>query len=237
MGAPLSRKGTMDMESVNRYLDHAVLKPEMTQEEVVAAIQLGIDYKVKTVCVKPCDIALAVEMCKGTETEVSCVLGFPHGHNTREIKKLEAEQYCKLGAQEIDMVANYGYIKSGLWDAVQAEIEDVVEVAHKANVLVKVIVESSMLDLEQVAKAAEVCVNAGADFIKTSTGFYGGGAARDVVEVMLANGNIKVKPSGGIRDNATARMYIEMGAARLGVGYTSTAVICDGGENTQTEGY
>ena len=102
----------------NRYIDHAVLKPEMTQEEVRNAIQLGIDYKVKTVCVRPCDIELAVKMCSGTITGVSCVLAFPHGTVPSEIKRLEAEAYIQKGVDEIDMVVNYGYIRSKLWDEV-----------------------------------------------------------------------------------------------------------------------
>lgn len=225
------------MEFINRYLDHAVLKPEMTQQEIEQAIRLGIAYEVKTVCVKPCDIEMAVSLCRGTKTAVSCVLGFPHGHSTAETKRQEAEQYCKLGVAEIDMVANYGYIKSGLWEKVRAEIENVVRVAHQEDVLVKVIVESGVLTLDEVRKATEICVEAGADFIKTSTGFYGGGATSEVVEVMLENKKIKVKPSGGIRDRTTAEMYLKMGCQRLGVNFTSTPIICDNGKPSDSNGY
>jgi len=222
----------MSKMEVCRYLDHAVLRPDLTRAEAIQAIRDGIAYRVKTVCVRPCDIALAVEMCKGTETEVSCVLAFPHGHAITEIKVAEAKLYCALGVNEIDMVANYGWIKSGMWDEVLKDIRAVVEEAHQHQVPVKVIVESSMLTLDEVKKATEICIEAGADFIKTSTGFNGGGAAEDVVKVMLENaaGKIKVKPSGGIRTRETAEKYIAMGCHRLGNNYTATPVLCGEGE-------
>jgi len=227
--------------SVNRYLDHAVLVPQMTQEEAIAVIQSGIDYQVKTVCVRPCDIDLAVRMCKGTQTEVACVLGFPHGTHCTESKRAEALLYCTKGVAEIDMVANYGWIRSGLWDEVRADIKAVVEVAHAHNVLVKVIFETSQLTLEQIGKATEICIEAGADFVKTSTGFNGEGANEEVVACMIktAKGRIKVKPSGGIRDAVKAMFFVNMGADRLGVNGTSTPALCEGqpGVAGAQEGY
>ena len=221
-------------QPINRYLDHAVLVPQMTSEEAVASIQSGIDYQVKTVCVRPCDIELAVKMCQNTQTGVSCVLGFPHGTHCSESKAAEALLYCKMGVAEIDMVANYGWIRSGLWDAVRTDIKVVVEVAHAHKVLVKVIFETSQLTLEQIGKATEICIEAGADFVKTSTGFNGEGASVEAVECMLktAGGRIKVKPSGGIRDAERAMMFVNMGAERLGVNGTSTPAICGGQSNT-----
>jgi len=220
-------------QPINRYLDHAVLAPQMTREEAVAVIQLGIDHQVKTVCVRPCDIDLAVKMCRGTQTEVCCGLGFPHGTSCTELKSAEALVYCTKGVAEIDMVANYGWIRSGLWDEVRSDIKAVVDVTHAHNVLVKVIFETSQLTLDQVSKATEICIEAGADFIKTSTGFYGEGANEEVVACMVktAKGRIKVKPSGGIRDAARALMFVKMGADRLGVNGTSTPAICKGQAN------
>lgn len=228
----------MNQLEICRYLDHAVLRPDLSREEAIEAIKMGIEYRVKTVCVRPCDIALAVDLCQGTETEVSCVLAFPHGHAITEIKALEAKAYCDLGVNEIDMVANYGFIKSGMWDNVLDDIKAVVEVAHQSDIAVKVIVESSMLTLDEVAKATEICIEAGADFIKTSTGFNGGGATEEVIKVMLehADGKIKVKPSGGIRNKETAEKYIAMGCHRLGNNYSSTPAICDGKESVTDGG-
>ena len=225
------------MNPISRYLDHAVLRPEMTREEAADAIRLGIDYEVKTVCVRPCDIDLAVSMCAGTKTEVCTVLSFPHGTGCPEGKTAEAEVYCKKGVREIDMVANYGLIRSGLWEEVEADIAAVVKVAHANNVLVKVIFETSQLTLDEIARVTEICVEAGADFVKTSTGFNGAGATEEGVAVMIktAAGRIKVKPSGGIRDAARAKMFVAMGADRLGVGYNSTQAICEG--DATGEGY
>lgn len=218
----------MAVQDINRYLDHAILKPEMTRQEVIDAIQLGIDYKVRTVCVRPCDIELAVAMCKGTETEVSCTLAFPHGCTMSAVKAEEARHYVAAGIHEIDMVANYGFIRSGLWDEVTADIRAVVEVSKPAGVPVKVIFETAWLTLGEIKRTVQYAIDAGADFVKTSTGFNGEGATVEQVQAMLdaAQGRIKVKPSGGIRDRARAELFIAMGAQRLGNGYTSTAAIC-----------
>lgn len=220
----------MKKYEINRYIDHAVLKPEMTREEVRNAIQLGIDYKVRTVCVRPCDIDLAVEMCKGTETGVSCVLAFPHGTVPPEIKRAEAELYVTKGVDEIDMVANYGYIRSGLWEEVENDIRAVSEITRSNRVILKVILETSQLTEEEIAKATECAINAGADFVKTSTGFYGEGATVKAVQAMLkaANGRIQVKASGGIRNAEQAHIFLDMGVSRIGNGFSSTPVICRG---------
>ena len=215
---------------INRYLDHAVLKPQMNEQEVRAAIQVGIDYKVLNVCVRPCDIRLALEMCEGTETGVICVLDFPHGDAPAEAKEALAKQYVDMGVCEIDMVLNYGYLRSGLHDQVLDGIRGVVRQARAKNALVKVIFESGALSTAEIQKGVALCIEAGADFVKTSTGFGEGSATAESVRTMLdsAGGRIKVKPSGGVRNFETAKMYVEMGAARLGVGFTSTPVICDG---------
>jgi deoxyribose-phosphate aldolase len=244
------------MTEMSRYLDHAVLVPQMTRHEAEESILLGIRYKVKTVCVRPCDIGVAVEMCRGTETEVSCVLGFPHGTACSETKITEARLYCEKGVSEIDMVANYGWIRSGLWGDVRNEISEIVKVAHHfvcqdqvgpsqscgvMHIPVKVIFETSQLTLSEVEKATEICIEAGADFVKTSTGFNGEGAKEEVVACMLRTGagRIKVKPSGGIRDYARAKMFIEMGVHRLGVNGSSTPAICNNNTNpaAETTGY
>lgn len=229
------------MTSINDYLDHAVLVPHMTRAEAEESIRLGIEYCVKTVCVRPCDIALAVALCQGTSTGVSCVLGFPHGCICPESKVAEAELYCALGVAEIDMVANYGWIRSGLWDDVRRDVRGVVDVAHRHSVIVKVIFETSQLTLDEVTRMTEICIEAGADFVKTSTGFNGEGATEAGVDCMLktATGRIKVKPSGGIRDATRARMWIDRGVDRLGVNGSSTPAICAaaaGGSQTQTSG-
>ena len=215
---------------IARYLDAAILKPEMTPEQAEAAIRECIAYGAYTVCVRGCDIPLAKRLCDGTETKVSCVLDFPYGYGGAAAKRETARLYSALGVAEIDMVMNYGAARGGCWDVVGEEIRGVVEEAHAKGVGVKVIFETSQLDDTQIRRATEVCIAAGADFVKTSTGFNGGGATVEAVRAMLetAQGRIKVKPSGGIRNYETAKMYVDMGVDRLGVGYTSCKPICDG---------
>jgi deoxyribose-phosphate aldolase len=185
---------------------------------------------VRTICVRPCDIQLAVTMTRGSRTAVSCVLAFPHGTALSASKADEARRCVEMGVAEIDMVVNYAFIRSAEWDRLAADIRSVVEVARPAGVKVKTILETCVLDLEQVARATEVAIAAEADFVKTSTGFASGGATPEVVETMLraAAGRIGVKPSGGIRDRERAEMFLKMGATRLGVGSTSTPTICAG---------
>lgn len=215
---------------INRYLDHAVLKPELSRKDAVEAIRLGITHDVMTVCVRPCDIDLAVNICQGSHTSVSCVLNFPHGVGLPEIKAEEARQYIARGVKELDMVVNYGWIKSAQWDLVEQDIRAVSSVSKPANIVLKVILETAMLTLDEVAQATEIAIQAQADFVKTSTGFNGGGATEEIVQVMLktAGGRIQVKPSGGIRDYQRAKMFVDMGVRRLGVNYPSTPIICSG---------
>lgn len=227
------------MDSINRYLDAAILKPEFTREESIDAIKACIELKAFSVCVRPCDITLAQEYCKDTDTAVCVVLGFPHGNQLSESKAGEARRYIKLGVDEIDMVANYGWVKSGQWDLVKNDIEAVTQQTQAAGIISKVIFETAHLNAEQIKQLVEICIEAGADFVKTSTGFNGDGAQEADVQLMLdtAAGRIKVKPSGGIRDRARAQMFIDMGAHRLGLGWNSCAPVCEGSEPTVTSGY
>lgn len=220
---------------ISRYFDSAVLKPNMSEEEVKAAIQVSIDTDSYSVCVRPCDIDLAVEMCKGTNTVVSCVLDFPHGDSTAEGKAALAELYAAKGVAEIDMVMNYGYARSGKWEEVKKGIEGVVAAAKKYKVGVKVIFETCALTVEEIKKATEVCIEAGADFVKTSTGFAASGASEEAVQAMLqaAEGRIKVKPSGGVRSYETAKKYVDMGVHRLGIGFGSALAIVNGEESKE----
>lgn len=215
---------------IARYLDAAILKPDMTRAEVESAIRECIALRAMTVCVRGCDIDLAVEMTRGTETLVSCVLDFPYGYSGLETKRAAARDYAARGIYEIDMVMNYGAARSGDWATVENEIRAVVEEAHAQNVGVKVIFETSQLTAEEIRRATEVSIAAGADFVKTSTGFNGEGATVEAVKIMVdtAAGRAKVKPSGGIRNYETAKMYIDMGASRLGVGVSSCKPIVEG---------
>lgn len=217
------------MNDLNRYLDAAILKPEMNHTDTVAAIDLCLRYEPATVCVRPCDIRLAREKLADTKTGLCVVLGFPHGDQLPESKADEARRYIEAGVDEIDMVANFGWARSGLWDLVEADIAGVAEQARAAGIPLKVIFETAHLVEQEIRQLVECAVRAGAGFVKTSTGFNGPGATEEAVRAMVeaAAGRIKVKPSGGIRDAAQARRFVEMGAARLGVGFSSVPAICD----------
>ena len=214
---------------LNRMIDHTILKPEATEAAVQKIIDEAKEYNFFSVCINPCWVAFASEQLADTDVAVCTVIGFPLGANTPEVKAYEAADAIKNGANEVDMVINYGFARSGAWDKVEDEIRAVCENVHKNSGIVKVIFETSQLTLEEVARATQASIAAGADFVKTSTGFNGGGATEEAVRVMLdtAKGRIKVKPSGGIRDYERAKMFVEMGADRLGVGCNSTRKICE----------
>jgi deoxyribose-phosphate aldolase len=207
-------------ESVAKMTDHAVLKPAMTDDDIRRNAALCTARGIGNLCVRPTDTALAVAQLKDSGTTVSVVVGFPHGANRSEVKALEARLAIEDGANELDMVMNIGKFLSGDDDYVRRDIEAVVAEAKPHGVLVKVILETALLTLDQVARACELAIQAGADFVKTSTGFNGEGAAPGAVGVMLERcaGRAKVKASGGIRDWETAVRYVRMGADRLGVG-------------------
>lgn len=218
----------MKAKSINRFLDAAILKPETTISEVEQALQLCRNYEVFSACVRPADIKRAQTLLVGAPVATCVVLGFPHGCQLSASKADEARLYRDLGVDEIDMVANYGLVRSGHWDAVRRDIAAVTEVTQAAGIVLKVIFETAWLDADQIRGLVKASIAGGAQFVKTSTGFNGEGAREDDVRLMLAaaRGHIKVKPSGGIRDAERARLFIDMGAERLGVGYTSVPSIC-----------
>lgn len=207
-------------------IDHAVLKPEQTLGDLKANAEMCIANHVFSMCVKPCDIKAAKELLKDSDVKVSCVLSFPHGSDATSVKAFQAKQAIEDGVDEIDMVMNIGRFLSEEYDYVREDIKAVVEVAHKNNVLVKVIQESGHLSLEQIAKACELSYEAGADFVKTSTGFGPGGAKPEYIDVMIktVGDKMQVKPSGGIRDWETAVAFLKQGADRLGVGSTEAVL-------------
>ncbi|WP_305768810.1 deoxyribose-phosphate aldolase [Candidatus Epulonipiscium viviparus] len=207
--------------SIERYIDYSPLKPGDKLEDVKAIIKKGVANNYAGVCVRPCDIDIAVELCKDSDTVPCCVLDFPHGTGGLEAKIALTEIYCKKGIKEIDMVMNYGYARSGLWNIVADEIRGVVTKAHEYDAIVKVIFEIGYLTPEEIAKATEVSIECGAEYIKTCTGFFEP-VTEEAVAIMLktANGRAKVKVSGpGIFDYPTAQKFLDMGAHKLGLGY------------------
>ena len=227
VNSPMTKKYTVEV--VASANDHAVHLPDMTEADVRAHAAMCIERKVASLCVRPCDVKLAAELLKDSPVMVSCVLSFPHGADATPVKAFQAKQAIEDGVQEIDMVINIGQFLAGNDDVVREDIRAVVEVAHASGVKVKVIQESGLLTLEQVARACELSREAGADFVKTSTGFNSTPATPEIIAVMLetVGDSMQVKPSGGIRDWKTAVAYLEQGCHRLGV--ASTEAVLDGG--------
>ncbi|KRL59108.1 deoxyribose-phosphate aldolase [Latilactobacillus fuchuensis] len=211
---------------INRYIDHTLLKPEATQKQIEKLIQEAIDYNFMSVMVNPYWVVYASERLKDNDVKVATVIGFPLGANTTGIKVLEAQQAIKDGAQEIDMVQNIGELKAGHLDKVTADITAVVRLAHAQDVLVKVIIETALLTEDEITTASKLVAQAGADFVKTSTGFATRGASLNDIKLMYnaVGDTISIKASGGIHSLKDAEAMINMGAARLGTS-SSVAIV------------
>jgi deoxyribose-phosphate aldolase len=198
--------------------DHTLLKPEATREQVVRLCEEAATHRFACAMVNPAWVALAHSVMAGSGVPVGVVVGFPLGANLATTKREEALALIKLGAHELDMVMNLGLLKSGMNALVEQDIRGVVQVAHEAGAVVKVILETSLLSVEEKLRASEMALAAGTDFLKTSTGFSTGGAT--VADVALLRGvagdRCGVKASGGIRTLAEARSMLQAGATRIG---------------------
>lgn len=217
---------TITYRQLAKTIDHSLLKPELGEREVIEGCQLAARYNTASVCVKPCHVALAKKQLKGTDVEVGTVIGFPHGSNVTAIKVAEAKQAIEDGATELDMVLNIGELKSGHYDYVRDDIKAVVDAA-KGKALVKVILENAYLTDEEKIKACQLVEEAGADFVKTSTGFAPSGATIEDLRLMRATvgPEMQVKAAGGVRSLDKALEVIDVGVTRIGA--TATAKILD----------
>ena len=197
-------------------IDHTLLKAEATRPQIEAICAEAKQYVFASVCVNPTWVKTAAELLAGTEVKVCTVIGFPLGANTPEVKAFETKNAIENGATEIDMVINIGAMKNGEFDLVREDIKAVVDAAN--GTLVKVIIESCLLTNEEKVKACELAVEAGADFVKTSTGFSTGGATAEDIALMrkTVGPDIGVKASGGVRSLEDMKLMIENGATRIG---------------------
>ncbi len=203
-------------------IDHAILKPDLTRTDVNAQLDIAREWGVFSVCVRPSDIPHAVAYLSGSPVAVGTVIGFPHGTTSTAAKVAEVRQAVADGATELDMVVNIGWLRSGFDDDVVDDIRRVVEAAD--GLITKVILETSLLDAEQITRGSGLVEAGGAAFVKTSTGFAGGGATVADVRLMRSSVSdaVQVKASGGVRGLATALEMIEAGATRLGTSATAT---------------
>ncbi|HEM6137380.1 TPA: deoxyribose-phosphate aldolase [Streptococcus suis] len=201
---------------LNKFIDHTVLKPETTKEQVAKVLEEAKEYDFASVCINPTWVSFAAEGLKGTDVKVCTVIGFPLGANTSAVKAFETKDAIENGADEIDMVINIGALKDKNYDLVLEDIKAVVEAS--GDKLVKVIIETCLLTEEEKVKACQLSKEAGADFVKTSTGFSTGGATVEDVALMrkTVGSDMGVKASGGARSYEDAIAFIEAGATRIG---------------------
>lgn len=203
---------------IAKFIDHTLLKPDAVQSEIEKLCREAREYEFASVCVNPYWVKLCAAMLKGSSVKVCTVIGFPLGANSYETKVFETGLAIEDGASEIDMVINIGAIKSSDYEVVKREIESVAGCARSLNAILKVIIETSLLTDDEKARACKISKEAGADFVKTSTGFAGGGATVADIELMrrTVGSEMGVKASGGIRDFQTAQQMINAGATRIG---------------------
>ena len=207
---------SLTREELASYIDHTLLKPEASREQIRAVCNEAKQYHFASVCVNSCWVPLIAEELKGSGVSVCCVIGFPLGASLSSVKAFEAREAVAAGAQEIDMVVNIGAVKSGDWELVREDIAAVN--AAKGTAKLKVIIETCLLTDEEKVRVCQIAKEVGADFVKTSTGFSTGGATVHDVELMrkTVGPEMGVKASGGVRTLADALAMIEAGASRLG---------------------
>lgn len=211
------------MKAFNKYFDHTLLKPDASQDQIMRILAEASAYDFASVCVNGCYVSAAAEYLQNTHVKVACVVGFPLGAQTIDAKAGEARIAIADGAEELDMVMNIGAAKDGRWDYVRREIRTLAQICHRSadgqgTVLLKVILETCLLTDQEIRLACQMARKAGADFVKTSTGFSSGGADPRHIRLMreAVGGDVQIKASGGIRTLKDARAMIDAGADRLG---------------------
>lgn len=219
----------MEMAQIASIIDHTILKPEATEEKIRQICREALEYKFASVCINPTYVALASELLKESSVKVCTVIGFPLGATTTAVKVFETEDAIKNGAEEVDMVINIGKLKDKDYDFVRTDINAVVEAA-KGKALTKVIIETSLLTDEEKTAACRLSKEAGADFVKTSTGFSTGGARIEDIKLMreAVGPDLGIKASGGIHNFGEAKAMVEAGATRIGA--SASIAICQGAE-------
>ncbi len=223
------------VKDLAKMIDHSILQPSHTDEDLLKQCEVALKYDVASVCVKPYAVRTAVEKLRGSSVKVGCVIGFPHGNSSTVVKVFEAEQACRDGATEIDMVINIGKALGGDWDYVENEIKSVADMCHRNNAIVKVIFETDFVTkTEDKIRLCEICTRVGADFVKTSTGYgfvkqpngdynYKGATLSDVELMRKYSGpSVQVKCAGGVRTLDDLLKMKAAGATRSGATATET---------------
>lgn len=241
---PTKKAAEMSMEELAMYIDYSVLKPEFTQQEIIDLTKDGVRLKCATICINPAYMELCEPYVKGTITMLCPVCDFPFGASSTKSRIEQIQTVAKYDTvKEVDIVANFGLIRSGKYDEVTKDLKACADACHKFGKELKVIFETDALNEEQVRKTCQCCVEAGADFVKTSTGFLTGfeahGATPEIIQIMMneVNGKCKVKGSGCIRTREHFLQLIDMGIDRMGVGYKSVPVVLGLDGNVSKDNY
>lgn len=214
-------------QDIASMIDHSLLNPIFTDDDIIAGCALADEYQVATVCVRPSDVKLADNLLKNSPVKVTTVIGFPHGTTTTLAKLAESQEAIENGCEELDVVLNIGKMKSGRYEYVKNELLAIISIAHARHVKVKVIFENTYLTKEEIKKATLICNEVKPDWIKTSTGYAGGGATDEDLIIMRSNADehIQIKAAGGIRTLERAIEVKKLGCTRFGA--TATKVILD----------
>ncbi len=210
-------------DDIAKMIDHSLLQPNLTDEELAQGCRLALEYNAASVCIKPYYLQRCSELLAGSTVQSSTVIGFPHGGNTTSIKVAEAERALDDGGQELDMVVNIGKVLSGDWGFVRDDIRAVVDATHARGQIVKVIFENCYLQDEHKIRLCEICAEVGADYVKTSTGYGSGGATIDDLKLMRRHSpdHVKVKAAGGVRNLDQALEVRAIGVSRIGASRTA----------------
>lgn len=221
---------------INSYIDHTILKPTTTINEIKQLCKEARDFQFAAVCVPPPLVKNAIKFLDNSGVKTATVIGFPFGYANLPSKKAEVIQAIKDGADEIDMVINLIALRNDAWSYLQAEVAGILELIRADNKMLKVIIESGILTEQEIIRCCEIYGSAGVDFLKTSTGYAEKGASAEAVKLMRANlpSNVRIKASGGIRTFAFAKELIQAGADRLGC---SASVSIVNGEAEENKGY
>ena len=229
---PTKNAETMTARELAAYIDYSVLKPEFTVQEIIDLTKDGVQLGCATICINPAYMDLCEPYVKGSDTMLCPVTDFPFGTSSTTSRVQQIEQVARYDSvKEVDIVVNYGRLRSGKYDEVETDLKACAEVAHKYGRQIKAILETDALSEEQIRQGCECCIAAGIDFVKTSTGFLTGhelkGASPEVIEIIMdqVKDRCKIKGSGNIRTREHFLKLINMGIDRMGVGYRSVPVV------------
>lgn len=218
------KKSGITRKELAKMMDHSLLKPIMTESEIIAGCHDAVRWNVASICIRPSDVPIAAPILRGTDVHLSTVIGFPHGTTTTAAKVAESMEALAGGCVELDMVVNMGAVKSGKWREVREDIRQIVELCHREDAKLKVIFENCYLEKSEKIRLCELCSELKVDWVKTSTGFGTGGATDEDLILMRKHSNpeVQVKAAGGIRDLTRALRVHELGCTRFGCTVTGS---------------